>query len=262
MCRIFAFSPSHKLSKLSQQTTPVITKNVCKYKIQRTFRTSMRFKQIKTVLGRYLKKLGQRFQSASPILLPVPLDKGNADSGNEIECFSSTHACAWRWHSPFKDFELTYCVVLHLMNYLYCNYIGSTLPDVEQLVDALKTGTVDSVLVDMYTPLKRNDLFNGSWFEVAKLLETEISHGVLLQGDAVKMADELLKIIVTKNVQTEYLQDRKEKQRNEVSTNHSSKSCLPLITSAWTPLDSSLIMVLPFLIFHQAINFNFQVREN
>ena len=108
------------------------------------------------------------------------------------------------------------------MNCVYCNYIGSTLPDVEQLVDALKTGKVDSVLVDMYTPLKRKDLFNGSWFEVAKLLETEISHGVLLQGGAVKIADELLKSIVTKNVQTEYLQTRNEKQRNEVSTNHPS----------------------------------------
>lgn len=94
-------------------------------------------------------------------------------------------------------------------------------------MDALKKGKVDSVLVDMYTPLKRKDLFNGTWFEVAKLLETEISHGVLLQGGAVNIADELLKIIVAKNVQTEYLQDRNDKQRNEVSTNHPSKSYLP-----------------------------------
>ena len=72
----------------------------------------------------------------------------------------------------------------------------------------------------MYTPVKRKDLFNGSWFEVAKLLKTEISHGVLLQGSAVKMADELSKMIVAKNVQTEYLQDGSEGQGYEVRLNY------------------------------------------
>jgi len=72
----------------------------------------------------------------------------------------------------------------------------------------------------MYTPVKRKDLFNGSWFEVAKLLETEISHGVLLQGSAVKMADELSKMIVAKNVQTEYLQDGSEDQGYEARLNY------------------------------------------
>ena len=86
----------------------------------------------------------------------------------------------------------------------------------EKLVEALKTKRVDSLLVDMYTPVKRKDLFDGSWFEVAKLLEVEISHGVLLQGSSVKLADELSKMIITENVQTKYLKDGGEDKRNEV----------------------------------------------
>lgn len=91
------------------------------------------------------------------------------------------------------------------------------LPDVEHLVEALKDGTVKSILVDMYTPVKRKDLFNGSWFEVPMLLKAEISHGILLQGSAVGLADELERMIITQDVQTSYLQEETAIQDEEVN---------------------------------------------
>ena len=52
---------------------------------------------------------------------------------------------------------------------------------------SLKEGEVDYVVVDMYIPVKRKDLFNGTWFEIAVFLEANINHGVILQGDAYKL---------------------------------------------------------------------------
>lgn len=99
------------------------------------------------------------------------------------------------------------------------SFSGKTFPNVKDLVQSLKDGKVESILVDMYTPVKRKDLFNGTWFEIAKLLETKISHGVLLQGNAVGLAEELEKIIIANNVQTGYLQEGNEDQGNEVTFN-------------------------------------------
>lgn len=97
-----------------------------------------------------------------------------------------------------------------------CSVSGKTFPDVKHLVEALKDGRVESILVDMYTPVKRKDLFNGSWFEVVKLLEAEISHGVLLQGSAIGLAEELEKMIIANDVQTGYLQEGNDDQGNTV----------------------------------------------
>ena len=100
---------------------------------------------------------------------------------------------------------------------------GSTFPDIDQLVEALKAKQIDALLVDMYTPFKRKDLFNGSWFKVAELFETKISQGLILQGSSMHLADELSKMIVAKNVQTNYLlqgnQDQ-EDDSNEVMACH------------------------------------------
>lgn len=62
----------------------------------------------------------------------------------------------------------------------------------------------------MYLPVKRRDLFNGSWFEIAALLETEVFHGVLLQGDALKLASTLEEMIANNDVQTKFLKDSEE----------------------------------------------------
>ena len=69
---------------------------------------------------------------------------------------------------------------------------------------------VDYILVDMYLPVKRRDLFNGSWFEIAALLKTEVFHGVLLQGDALKLASTLEEMISNNDVQTKFLKDSEE----------------------------------------------------
>ncbi|RMX54060.1 hypothetical protein pdam_00013141, partial [Pocillopora damicornis] len=93
--------------------------------------------------------------------------------------------------------------------------LGKQFPDVEHLVRALKDRAIESIMVDMYTPVKRKDLFNGSWYEIGKLLEVEISHGVLLHGHAVSLVEELKKMIIAKDVQSEYLQDANENAEDE-----------------------------------------------
>lgn len=80
----------------------------------------------------------------------------------------------------------------------------------ERLAQSLKEGEVDYILVDMYLPVKRRDLFNGSWFEIAALFETEVFHGVILQGDALKLASTLEEMIANSNVQTKFLTDTEE----------------------------------------------------
>ena len=112
-------------------------------------------------------------------------------------------------------------VISSFLNFIFK---GTALPDVEQLLDALKTKKVDSILVDMYTPVKRKDLLNGSWFEVAKVLKADISHGVVLQGSAVTIADVLSKTVLVDNVQTQFLlkDDEEKEEKEKVSQGHES----------------------------------------
>ncbi|KAL9951704.1 hypothetical protein ACROYT_G044426 [Oculina patagonica] len=99
--------------------------------------------------------------------------------------------------------------------------IGSTFPDLNSMIKALQEGNITSVLLEMYVPVKRKDLFNGSWFEVTDFLEAEITHGVLLEGESVsKLANEMKNLIVKKNVQTEYLlQENDDVEQSEVDSN-------------------------------------------
>lgn len=89
---------------------------------------------------------------------------------------------------------------------MFC-FIAAEYPTAEKLSRSLREGKIDYVLVDMYLPVKRRDLFNGSWFEIASLLPVELSHGVVLQGDAFKLASELEELIAYDNVQTKFLED-------------------------------------------------------
>ena len=85
-------------------------------------------------------------------------------------------------------------------------HTGSTFPDLNSMVEALHNGNISSVLLEMYVPVKRKDLFNGSQFEVKDFIGAEITHGVLLEGQGVaKLANEIRNLIVKKNIQTEYL---------------------------------------------------------
>ena len=100
-------------------------------------------------------------------------------------------------------------------------------------MEALKTEKVDAILVDMYTPAKRKDLFNGSWFEVSKLLKTDISQGVVLQGAALNLADELYKSVLEQNVQTQYLLEvKKEKGENSAVSKRLHYNLRSLLTTS------------------------------
>lgn len=100
-----------------------------------------------------------------------------------------------------------YCTLNYLIFY---SLSAETYSTIERLAQSLKEGEVDYILVDMYLPVKRRDLFNGSWFEIAALLETEVFHGVLLQGDALKLASTLEETIANNDVQTKFLKDSEE----------------------------------------------------
>ncbi|XP_068676118.1 receptor-type tyrosine-protein phosphatase S-like isoform X1 [Montipora foliosa] len=98
--------------------------------------------------------------------------------------------------------------------------LTTTYSSIEALAQSLKEGEVDYILVDAYIPKKRNDLFNGSWFEVVALLRCELYHGAVLQGEALKLAPALKEMIAYDNVQTKFLQDdepAEEEQREKES---------------------------------------------
>ena len=40
-------------------------------------------------------------------------------------------------------------------------WTGGEFGTLKDLVDALKEETTDAILIDMYTPVRRKDLFNG-----------------------------------------------------------------------------------------------------
>jgi len=84
---------------------------------------------------------------------------------------------------------------------------AATYDTLEALVLSFKEGDVDYILVDMYLPAKRKDLFNGSWFEVAGSLGSEFYHCAMLQGDTVKLAPALKEMIAFDDVQTKFLKD-------------------------------------------------------
>lgn len=99
----------------------------------------------------------------------------------------------------------------------------------------------------MYTPVKRKDLFNGSWFEVAKLLEAEISHGVLLQGSAVGLAEELEKLIKEEDVQTGYLQEENGNKGEEVQARKSTNKIVVEVKINVTELQSVCTHYVPMM---------------
>lgn len=93
---------------------------------------------------------------------------------------------------------------------------GSTFPDLNSMVEALRNGNISSMLLDMYVPVKRKDLFNGSWFHVSDFLEGEIAHGILLQGEGVSLAKQLKNVMEVNNAEAEFLkQDDEATEQSE-----------------------------------------------
>ena len=68
----------------------------------------------------------------------------------------------------------------------------------------------------MYAPVTRTDLFNGSWFEVVQIVENEISHGLVLNGEAVVLAKDFEEMIRDKHVQSDFLSHSEEHEEEQV----------------------------------------------
>ena len=83
---------------------------------------------------------------------------------------------------------------------------------------ALKEGEVDAILVDMYLPSKRKDVFNGTWFE-AFLIPKGFSYGAVLRGDAVKLEKDLKNLKMLNNVQTKFLVEDDDKDDSSEEVN-------------------------------------------
>ena len=94
----------------------------------------------------------------------------------------------------------------------FLTFIGDEYETMEELVEALKEGKADAILLDMYVPVKRKDLFNGSWFEVSEIVDKGISHGIALGGVSEALAKDFQEMIRDKNVQTEFLTHDEEEE--------------------------------------------------
>ena len=84
------------------------------------------------------------------------------------------------------------------------------------MLEALRIGNVSAVLLDMYVPVARKDLFNETLYEVSDLLVAEIQHGVLLRGDSMKLASTMKKSIAENNVQFNFLKIAEPLESSEV----------------------------------------------
>ena len=85
---------------------------------------------------------------------------------------------------------------------------GSTFPTLERLVNALKYGDVDGILVDLYTANYRSDLFNVTWMVISQIISADFTSGVVISGNAAKLEQHFRDYVGNKSttVVTEILQ--------------------------------------------------------
>ena len=96
---------------------------------------------------------------------------------------------------------------------------GSTFPSLERLVDGLRQGEVDGILVDLYTAHYRSDLFNVSWITVTRILPYEFTTGVVISGNAAKLERHFREYVGNKaRVVTDILQ-KTNQENNKVPHN-------------------------------------------
>ena len=69
----------------------------------------------------------------------------------------------------------------------------------------------------MYTPVRRKDLFNGSWFEISEIVDKGISHGIALGGISETLAKDFQEMIRDRNVQTKFLTDDDENHQQVIA---------------------------------------------
>lgn len=85
---------------------------------------------------------------------------------------------------------------------------------------ALKRDKVEAILVDMYLPSKRKDVFNGKWF-VTSLIPKGFSYGAVLKGDALKLEKDLKNMQTANRVQEKFLfGDEEEDESSEEVIKH------------------------------------------
>ena len=104
--------------------------------------------------------------------------------------------------------------IIHLYNLIY--WTGGEFGTLKELVDALKEESTDAILIDMYTPVRRKDLFNGSWFEISEIVDKGISHGIALGGISETLAKDFQEMIRDRNVQTKFLTDDDENHQQVI----------------------------------------------
>ena len=107
------------------------------------------------------------------------------------------------------------CGCPHLLGVLIY-WTGGEFGTLKELVDALKEESTDAILIDMYTPVRRKDLFNGSWFEISEIVDKGISHGIALGGISETLAKDFQEMIRDRNVQTKFLTDDDENHQQVI----------------------------------------------
>jgi len=95
---------------------------------------------------------------------------------------------------------------------------SSIFPTLERLVNALRYGEVDGILVDLYTAHYRNDLFNVTWIVVSQIIPFEFTSGVVVSGNAAKLKQHFRDYIGNKStvVVTEILQKTNQDNNKEI----------------------------------------------
>lgn len=101
---------------------------------------------------------------------------------------------------------------IYKLNDYFFSSKGSTFPTLERLVNALKYGDVDGILVDLYTANYRSDLFNVTWMVISQIISADFTSGVVISGNAAKLEQHFRDYVGNKSttVVTEILQKTNE----------------------------------------------------
>ncbi|KAL9951840.1 hypothetical protein ACROYT_G044575 [Oculina patagonica] len=107
---------------------------------------------------------------------------------------------------------------------------SSTFPTLERLVNALKYGDVDGILVDLYTANYRSDLFNATWIVVSQIISFDFTSGVVISGNAAKLEQHFRDYVGNRStVVTEILQKTNEGSNKEITDRNTQSNKIPLL---------------------------------
>ncbi|XP_078354628.1 uncharacterized protein LOC144639220 isoform X2 [Oculina patagonica] len=107
---------------------------------------------------------------------------------------------------------------------------SSTFPTLERLVNALKYGNVDGILVDLYTANYRGDLFNATWIVVSQIISFDFTSGVVISENAAKLEQHFRDYVGNRStVVTEILQKTNEGSNKEITDRNTQSNKIPLL---------------------------------